>query len=106
MYLPSSAGVRAVTMKNDVVALAGSSRQVPDEGLLRLAERLLARRQVPALNHEAARHAVKRRAVVHARRGQPEKIAHVIRRAIRKEFHGDVPHGGLDHRAVVRQVGH
>ena len=78
--------------------------QVAHEALLRLRQRLASRRQIARLNDEPFGDAVNAHAVVDAGLREPQKVAHVLRRLVRRELQRDVAHAGLEHGAVRAQL--
>ena len=106
VYLPSSDWRSPVTMKNDVVALAGSSPRAIDRMPLTCfvslnsgcsgrtsfccfsvsGPRVVSR---PRLHHETADDAVERRPVENACRCEPEEVADVLRRLVGKKLDCD-----------------
>ena len=98
----------AVQMKNDVLALSGSSPRamlttpasclsalnspltLPDRLALDLRERRRARREVAGLHRELRHDTMEGRAVVHPELREAQEVAHVARRHIRREADDDV----------------
>ncbi len=121
VYLPSSDGASPVTMKNEVDGARGivAARHREDaldvlrvvELRLQVAHQLLlllgqrpARRQRAGLDRRSPHDAMERGAVVDAGRGEPQEVADVLRRLVRKELDRDRAGGRLEHRAILSRA--